>query len=42
MDEDTFKLEVRYSDGVPYDPIHMYDKVTIQGGNIVVHDVVKK
>jgi hypothetical protein len=39
--EDTFKLEVRYSDGVPYDPIHMYDKIIIEGGNIVVHDVSK-
>ena len=37
-DEDTFQLEVRYSDGVPYESGHMEQKELLKGGNIVIHD----
>jgi 4-hydroxy-3-methylbut-2-enyl diphosphate reductase IspH len=39
VDEDTFKLELRYPDGVPYEPYHMVDKEYIDGGNIVIHNI---
>lgn len=37
INEDTFRLEVRYPDGVPYEPGHMNQSEFLQGGNIVIH-----
>jgi hypothetical protein len=38
IDQDTFQLEVRFSDGVPYPMGHMEEKQLLKGGNIVIHD----
>ncbi|MHB8836568.1 MAG: hypothetical protein ACYC9Y_12830 [Candidatus Methylomirabilia bacterium] len=37
IDQDTFRLELRYADGVPYVPGHMTQKELLKGGNIVIH-----
>jgi hypothetical protein len=35
---DTFRLELRYSDGVPFSPLHMAGELLLTGGNVMVHD----
>lgn len=35
---DTFRLELRYLDGVPFWPIHMEEKELLTGGNVMVHE----
>ena len=35
---DTFRLELRYSDGVSFWPIHMDEEELLTGGNVMVHE----
>jgi hypothetical protein len=35
---DTFRLELRYTDGVSFWPIHMEDRELLTGGNVMIHD----